>query len=314
MNIAYLEEFVSLAETLSFTQTARLFYTNRSVISRHVAALEDEFGVRLLERDRHSVKLTEQGEIFCNEARALVKSYRRLQRNTRLAAERGKHIVRVGYLRNASRPFIVRFSRYVKARDSKLVLAFSDMPYDELRHAMNAGRVDVAFTMDVGQGIPDDYNHELVYRDRFYVMVSAESELAQHTDGIDRKLLAGHELLLADSFESPDLHGFLYGMLGSTASKIGIDYCNDIDTMCLRVQMDGGVALQCGHNVPLAADGIIALPLLGCDSMFSLIGLWRSDMDERAADACIDGILQCHASMEDQREHREIGFALPLLT
>ena len=75
MNIDHLIEFVYLAETLSFKRTADYFYVNRSVISRHLAALEETLGVKLLDRGNQSVSLTEAGEVFYQEVKVLLKAY-----------------------------------------------------------------------------------------------------------------------------------------------------------------------------------------------------------------------------------------------
>ena len=52
MNIERLREFSYLAETLSFSITAKHFYLSTSVLSKHIAAIEADLGVRLFERDR----------------------------------------------------------------------------------------------------------------------------------------------------------------------------------------------------------------------------------------------------------------------
>lgn len=44
MNFEYLDEFVHLARSLSFRRTAEHFFVSRSVISRHMAALEESLG------------------------------------------------------------------------------------------------------------------------------------------------------------------------------------------------------------------------------------------------------------------------------
>lgn len=314
MKIQHFEEFLCLAETLNFSKTARRFYTSRSVISRHIAALEAEFGTKLLERDSHNVRITEQGKVFCKEARTLVDSYRRLQKNTRAAAEHAGQLVRVGYSRNAARPFIVRFARYVKEHVPNVTLTFSDMRYEDLARAMDTDWIDVAFTIDVGQDINSEFSRELIYKDRFYAIASTSNPLSTHYDGIECQQLEGLVLLVSDSFACPDLRAFLHRILGRTAAAVSLEYCNDVDTMCLRVQMDGGIALQCGYNLPLPSDGLVTLPLLDTDSSFSLVALSRQDLDPRTAEACLNGFLHCRASMEDQLAQQQVGYTLPLLT
>ena len=75
MNISHLIEFIYLAETLSFKRTADYFYVSKSVISRHVAALEETLGVKLFERGNQSVQLTEAGKVFRNEVQIVLRAY-----------------------------------------------------------------------------------------------------------------------------------------------------------------------------------------------------------------------------------------------
>ena len=72
MNFEYLDEFVHLARSLSFRRTAEHFFVSRSVISRHMAALEESLGALLFVRDTHGVELTDAGEVFLQEARSPV--------------------------------------------------------------------------------------------------------------------------------------------------------------------------------------------------------------------------------------------------
>lgn len=75
MNFEYLDEFVHLAHSLSFRRTAEHFFVSRSVISRHMAALEESLGALLLVRNTHGVELTDAGEVFFQEAQSLLRGW-----------------------------------------------------------------------------------------------------------------------------------------------------------------------------------------------------------------------------------------------
>lgn len=64
MNLKQLEVFVAVAETRSFTQGAEKSYLTQSTVSQHISSLENEFGIRLLDRTGKGVYLTEGGRIF----------------------------------------------------------------------------------------------------------------------------------------------------------------------------------------------------------------------------------------------------------
>ena len=75
MVIERLRELVDIAETLSFSKTAKRLYLSESTLSRHVFSIEQELGIRLFERDSRSMKLTTAGELFCKNVRELLAFY-----------------------------------------------------------------------------------------------------------------------------------------------------------------------------------------------------------------------------------------------
>ncbi len=62
MNLNYLESFLSLSETLSFTETARRLKLTQPSVSRQIRSLEDELKSQLFIRDKHRVQLTREGK------------------------------------------------------------------------------------------------------------------------------------------------------------------------------------------------------------------------------------------------------------
>ena len=63
-----IEAFVRVAETQSFSQGALRLGKSKSLISRQIAALEAELGVRLFQRTTRSITLTEAGRGFFERA------------------------------------------------------------------------------------------------------------------------------------------------------------------------------------------------------------------------------------------------------
>ena len=72
MNLRQLEIFLSVIRSGSFSAGARNSNTTQSTVSQHIAALEEEFAVRLLERSRNGVSLTEAGKIFNKHCRRIM--------------------------------------------------------------------------------------------------------------------------------------------------------------------------------------------------------------------------------------------------
>ncbi|MGV9526086.1 LysR family transcriptional regulator [Streptomyces cellulosae] len=68
----HLRTFLSVAQTLSFTQAARRLGLRQSTVSQHVRRLEEATGRQLFTRDTHSVELTEDGEAMLGFARRIL--------------------------------------------------------------------------------------------------------------------------------------------------------------------------------------------------------------------------------------------------
>lgn len=56
--------FLTLCDSLSFTETAKRMYMTQQSVSKYIAKLEDDLGYRLFIRNHHYVALTRAGEIF----------------------------------------------------------------------------------------------------------------------------------------------------------------------------------------------------------------------------------------------------------
>src|SRR6185503_3576884 len=72
MELRHLRYFVSVAETLSFTKAAEKLHTAQPSLSRQIKDLEEELGIRLLNRTKRVVTLTDEGRSFLIDAKRLL--------------------------------------------------------------------------------------------------------------------------------------------------------------------------------------------------------------------------------------------------
>ncbi|WP_044212611.1 LysR family transcriptional regulator [Flammeovirga sp. OC4] len=73
MNLQFIKYFVALANTLNFTKASEQVFVVQSTFSAGIKKLEEHFGVKLFERDKRNVKLTQEGETFLPKAMELLK-------------------------------------------------------------------------------------------------------------------------------------------------------------------------------------------------------------------------------------------------
>lgn len=72
MELHQLAVFTAAAEEGGFSRAARKLFISHSTVCRAVAELEDELGVRLMERGPHEMSLTPSGETLLAEAKKLL--------------------------------------------------------------------------------------------------------------------------------------------------------------------------------------------------------------------------------------------------
>src|SRR3954462_8453366 len=72
MGLRHLPSFAAVAPHGSFSRAAQNLHLTQPALSRQVKDLEDELGVRLLARGKTAITLTDAGELFYEDARALL--------------------------------------------------------------------------------------------------------------------------------------------------------------------------------------------------------------------------------------------------
>jgi hypothetical protein len=97
MELRHLRYFVGVAEAENVSRAALKLHISQPAVSRQVRDLEDEIGLPLLKRVGKSVRLTEAGLVFLNEARAILARTDEALRNVRALDDRQHTDLHVGY-------------------------------------------------------------------------------------------------------------------------------------------------------------------------------------------------------------------------
>jgi LysR family transcriptional regulator, hypochlorite-specific transcription factor HypT len=74
METKWLEDFISLAETRSFSRSARLRHVTQPAFSRRIQSLEAWAGTDLIDRSAYPTRLTPAGELLYGQALELLQA------------------------------------------------------------------------------------------------------------------------------------------------------------------------------------------------------------------------------------------------
>ena len=72
MNLNQIKSFLSVSQTLNFTNAAKQNDVPQSTISRQIHDLEQQLGVKLFYRTKRDVRLTEEGRTFLPYAKEIL--------------------------------------------------------------------------------------------------------------------------------------------------------------------------------------------------------------------------------------------------
>jgi len=145
MELRHLRYFVAVAENLNFTRAAQRLHLAQPSLTRQIHNLEEEIGVRLLNRSKNRVVLTEEGRSFLVDARRVLalaeESVTAVQRLSR--GETGQ--LDIGYLSNLNFELLPNTLGAFRQAFAHIALNLFDMTPAEQFRALEARKIDLGF-------------------------------------------------------------------------------------------------------------------------------------------------------------------------
>lgn len=145
MELRHLRYYVAVGELLSFSQAALRLRISQPSLSTQIRDLEDEMGLRLLERDRQRVALTDAGAVFLREARQVLARAETAVRRAQQAAmgQVGElHIATMGPLTFNFLPTCL--SRF-RAEAPRVRITINEMAPSEQLNQLTRGEIHAGF-------------------------------------------------------------------------------------------------------------------------------------------------------------------------
>lgn len=249
MNIDYLSEFVHLAGSLSFRRTAEHFYVSRSVISRHLHALEESLGTVLLERTAQGVALTEAGKVFLQDAQTVLRDWELACTRVKAVSGDGDKLVRVGYLRNAARPFLAHFVQSMAHHHPEVHLSRCAWSTRRPDRPWRTAPWTIAIGLNVNESLSNNYRSTLVYEDRFVAACSRSHPVAKG-DSVTLDALRDVKCLVPDSYVAAGLASVASELIDDDALAEPESVYKDMDLLYLKLQTEECVAFVSASTRP----------------------------------------------------------------
>ena len=274
MDITILREFVSLAETLNFSTTAK----NLFITSRHITTLENELGCALFDRTSRRVSLTSEGGVFYEDAKHIVGSTDAAISRIADMRARAKAPLRVGYLYDATSGVVVSLLSWLKENAPDIRPEFTCLEYCYLMRALMERDIDLALTMDIDSEARAVYDSFELYRDCYYLGVSLDSPLASRASVSIDEIRALDNLIFPDKNVVLASYTQFRSIIGDESDLNIVSYYRDLRTLLLQIKYGDGVALVAGHHNLCRDSEMRLIPISDSEICFPVSAMWYKNV------------------------------------
>ncbi|MFC3499866.1 LysR family transcriptional regulator [Micromonospora krabiensis] len=179
MDTQLLDVFRTVARYRSITAAARQLRFTQSAVSRQIAALEAEVGVRVFDRLPRGVTLTEEGRALLPHAEAVLDRLTAAQRDLDELRGLGSGRLRVGAFPTAVAALVPRALASFRVTHPRVALSLVEGTTPTLLDRLATGDADVAVISSPPTGLIDDrFGLHHLLDERLLVAVAREHRLA----------------------------------------------------------------------------------------------------------------------------------------
>jgi len=198
-----MEAAIVLAEELNFSRAARRLHVSQPALTKQIAELEDRLGVRLFNREKQVVSLTDAGRAFIQHARLCVFHGKRAMQAVQTAARETESVLSIGRSPYID-PFLISTLLTVR------LPLFPDLKLDlpsrfslDLIHDVLAGTLDLAIVTEPPES--PALSTVQIAQAPFFITMAAEDELA-HRQHLTLDDLSDREWVLFERHVHPPLY------------------------------------------------------------------------------------------------------------
>jgi DNA-binding transcriptional LysR family regulator len=303
LDLRLLRHFVAVAEELHFTRAAARLYLAQQALSRDVARLERQLGVRLFTRTTRRVTLTPDGERLLVRARELLALHDQTVQELHGPGE-GRPLL-VDLLAEGHTPTRVLHAARQHAPPAELVARYHG-GFGAALSLLLAGRLDVAFGRSEGLGQPFPTTRlvrRLVRLEPLALLLPAEDPLAA-LDAVPLAALAGTQVdASAGNEQAPewvDLGTRLLAAFGAQPSPPH-PHAAGLEETVRHLRAEGLPILTLSERS--LAPGVVVRPLTDPVPLYPWTMVHHRDLRHPALDALRAGV--------DQLARRERWLELP---
>lgn len=178
MELRVLRYFLTLAREESISRAADALYITQPTLSRQLAELEEELGVRLFERGKRKITLTEEGVLLRRRAEEMTELADKTERELRKSSEQIAGVVSIGAAETVAAELLVRAVDSLRKKYPEVTFQLDAGIADHVKERIDAGLLDLGLLIEPGDIAKYDFVR-LGIDDRCGILMNASAPLAE---------------------------------------------------------------------------------------------------------------------------------------
>jgi DNA-binding transcriptional LysR family regulator len=285
MDLSAVRTFVCIADTGQFQQAAANLSVTQQAVSKRIASLERDLGVRLFSRTPRGAELTIDGQAFLPHARELLQAAERAA----ASVEPGRRALRVDVISRRIAPSL-RLHDFHRTRPDLELDVVTLFDADTAIAAVAAGTIDATFRA-VAQPLPAGIEAVRVIDEPLQLLTGPAHELAG-ARALTPADLATHRIWMpgiAPGTEWAAYYAELASAFGLTIDAVGPNFGSDalLDAIAESPTLATFTGEQVRHVWPVQYD-LRRIPLSNPTPVYPHSLVWRRDNPHPALAALRD--------------------------
>jgi DNA-binding transcriptional LysR family regulator len=176
MELKQLRQFDVLAQEMHFGRAAQRLFISQPALTASIQRLEDEFGVRLFDRDTRTVRITPVGELMVRYAREVLHQAERTHGLSRALAEGRAGRIEIGFSGILFNPGLDELILRFRQDHPEIEVFLREVTSQKQIELLEAGRLDGCL-LSLPQP-PQDMEHMALLEDGFVACLPESHRLA----------------------------------------------------------------------------------------------------------------------------------------